>query len=175
MRLKLVRFSTRQRIGIASPNGGYLQPFERLGVQAASPRHGFRAGDQRKLVRLMGGDIKVESQPGAGSMFSFEIEMETVRSGEVKLNADALTKQAATSVMPVTPYIVAPPQQELDIMHGLAMRGNMRDIMQHATRLAELDERYSPFSNYVCQLCKGFQTKALMSLIAQYRNEKEIE
>jgi PAS domain S-box-containing protein len=174
-----IRFEVRDSgIGIAESQWeAIFQPFEQLGeASRIAQGTGLGLAISRKLVRLMGGDIKVESQPGAGSMFSFEIEMETVRSGEVKqLNADALTKQAATSVTPMTPHIVAPPQQELDTMHGLAMRGNMRDIMQHATRLAELDERYSPFSNYVCQLCKGFQTKALMSLIAQYRNEKEIE
>lgn len=164
-------------IGIAESQWeAIFQPFEQLGdASRIAQGTGLGLAISRKLVQLMGGDIKVESQPGAGSLFYFEIEMETVRSGAVKLNADALPKQAATSVSPVAPHIVAPPQQELDILHGLAMRGNMRDIMQHATRLAELDESYVPFSNYVCQLCKGFQTKALMSLIAQYRNEKEIE
>jgi hypothetical protein len=44
----------------------------------------------------------------------------------------------------------------------------MRDIRKHATRLAELDERYRPFANRVQRLAKEYQSKALRSLVEQF-------
>jgi CheY-like chemotaxis protein len=63
---------------------------------------------------------------------------------------------------------VAPPPQELEHLHQLARLGNMRDIAQWATRVTELDERYRPFADQLHLLAKGYQSKAILSLVEQY-------
>jgi PAS domain S-box-containing protein len=125
-----------------------------------------------KLVRLMGGDIKVESQLGKGSTFSFEIEMDAVLSDTAKVNVAVLAEQAATRVAQAMPMQAVPPKQELDILHGFALLGSMRKVMLHADQLADADGRYLPFADQLRQLAKSFQTKALLGLIEQYRNGK---
>jgi PAS domain S-box-containing protein len=64
--------------------------------------------------------------------------------------------------------LLAPPAQEMEILHRLAREGNMRDIVQHAAHLAELDERYRPFAEQLRVLAKGYQSKAILSLVEQH-------
>ena len=148
-------------------------PFEQAGeTSRRAGGTGLGLAISRKLVQLMGGDIKAESQSGAGSIFSFEIDMATVQSGVAKVNVAALSEQATTRVVQAA-WLHAPSLQELDILHGSALRGNMRDVIKHADKLAGADSRYLPFAEQVRQLARGFQTKALLSLIAQYLNRQE--
>ncbi|MFA6014803.1 MAG: YfiR/HmsC family protein [Gallionellaceae bacterium] len=171
-----LRFAVQDSgVGIAADQlESIFHPFEQVGeISRRAGGSGLGLAISRKLVRLMGGDIKVESKPGEGSTFSFEIEMEAVQSGTEKVNAAALSERALTCVVRATSRLLAPSRQELDILHDLALRGNMRDIIQHLSRLDELDERYLPFAESLRQLAKNYQTKALLSLIEQYRNEKD--
>ncbi len=64
--------------------------------------------------------------------------------------------------------LVAPPRQELEELHQLARLGNMRDIAQWAGRVAELDERYCPFADQLRLMARGYQSKAILSLVEQY-------
>ena len=64
--------------------------------------------------------------------------------------------------------LVAPPRQELEELHQLARLGNMRDIVQWAERVAELDLRYRPFADQLCLMARGYQSKAILILVKQY-------
>jgi CheY-like chemotaxis protein len=64
--------------------------------------------------------------------------------------------------------LVAPPAQELAVLHRLALLGNMRDIAQHATHLSELDGRYGAFADELKVLAKGYQSKAILRLVEQH-------
>ncbi len=65
--------------------------------------------------------------------------------------------------------IVAPPTEEMDILHRLAKLGNMHDIMAQADRLASLDERYRPFANRLSSLARNYQSKAVLRLVEEHR------
>jgi CheY-like chemotaxis protein len=67
----------------------------------------------------------------------------------------------------VTPLVV-PPQQDMERLRHLARSGNMRDIVQWAGRVAELDERYRPFADQLSLLAKGYQSKAILTLVERY-------
>jgi PAS domain S-box-containing protein len=64
--------------------------------------------------------------------------------------------------------LMAPPPQELETLHHLARLGNMRDIVQWAGRVDELDERYRPFADQLRLLAKGYQSKAILTLVERY-------
>ena len=64
--------------------------------------------------------------------------------------------------------LLMPPAQEMAALHRLARLGNMHDIGQWASELAGRDERYRPFANQLCQLAKGYQSKAILNLVKQY-------
>ena len=61
--------------------------------------------------------------------------------------------------------LVAPPPQDLELLHHLARIGNMRDIAQWA---AGLDERYRPFADRLHLLAQGYQSKAILRLVERY-------
>jgi PAS domain S-box-containing protein len=159
-------------IGIASDQlETIFLPFEQVGESnRRAGGNGLGLAISRKLVRLMGGDIKVQSQLGAGSTFSFEIDMATGQSGTAKVNAAALSGLAVTRVARATPLLMVPSSQELDILYGHAMRGSMRDVIKHADQLVDSDGRYQPFAEQLRLLAGSFQTKALVALIAEYRD-----
>jgi PAS domain S-box-containing protein len=64
--------------------------------------------------------------------------------------------------------LVVPPQQDMERLRHLARSGNMRDIVQWAGRVAELDERYRPFADQLRLLAKGYQSKAILTLVERY-------
>jgi signal transduction histidine kinase/ActR/RegA family two-component response regulator len=76
------REEVQLRFGVRDTGSGIPQdhletifrPFEQLGdEQSRSGGTGLGLSISRKLVRLMGGEIQVESTPGQGSIFSFEV------------------------------------------------------------------------------------------------------
>jgi CheY-like chemotaxis protein len=69
--------------------------------------------------------------------------------------------------------LVAPPPQEIEALHRLARIGNMRAIVQHATHLTELDERYRPFADQLCQLARGYRSQAILSFVEQYLERRQ--
>lgn len=153
-----------------------FQPFEQTGeLQRRAGGSGLGLAISRKLVKLMGGDIQVETRPGAGSTFSFEIDVGIVPSGQTVFDAAALSARAETRAVQADPMLPTPPRQALDALHALALRGNMRDVMEYAEPLAQAEQRYQPFVAQLRRLTQSFQTKALLGLIEQYRNRVQEE
>ena len=57
-----------------------FQPFEQVGdAHRRSGGTGLGLAISRQLIRLMGGEVEVRSQPGEGSVFSFELELPTAQ------------------------------------------------------------------------------------------------
>jgi signal transduction histidine kinase/CheY-like chemotaxis protein len=73
-----LRFEVRDTgIGLAAEDvDRVFQPFEQAGdVRRRAGGTGLGLAISRQLVRLMGGDIEVDSRPGQGSVFSFELSL----------------------------------------------------------------------------------------------------
>jgi len=64
--------------------------------------------------------------------------------------------------------IVAPPAEEMEVLHHLARLGNMQRIVEQANHLVQLDERYRPFANQLRSLAKNYASKALLNLVEQH-------
>lgn len=67
---------------------------------------------------------------------------------------------------------VVPPAQEMDVLHHLALSGNMRDILLHCDRIVEMNALYDPFAEQLRKMAMGYQTRAILSFIEQYLERK---
>jgi PAS domain S-box-containing protein len=67
-----------------------------------------------------------------------------------------------------------PPPEEIQALHYLARLGDMRAIAQHGSHLIELDERYRPFAEHLCQLAKDYRSKAILRFVEQYVKNRRV-
>ncbi|AGP32861.1 chemotaxis protein CheY [Sorangium cellulosum So0157-2] len=67
-----------------------------------------------------------------------------------------------------TAELVVPPREQMEVLHALALKGNMRDIHQHAAYLTTLDERYRPFADRLHRLAQGYESRAIRSLVEEH-------
>jgi CheY-like chemotaxis protein len=63
--------------------------------------------------------------------------------------------------------LVVPPLAELEVLHRLAMSGNMRSIRERAAHLAALDPRCRAFAERLQDLASAYQTKAILALVKE--------
>jgi len=63
---------------------------------------------------------------------------------------------------------VAPPREEIETLHLLALQGNMQSILQRADHLMQLDERYHPFAEKLSALARGYRSKEILAFVKQY-------
>jgi CheY-like chemotaxis protein len=80
-----------------------------------------------------------------------------------------LTEEAATGPL------VLPSYEEMDILYRLAQLGNMQNILDRAAYLVELDTRYRPFADQLSLLARGYQSKALLSLVQRHMEASQID
>lgn len=69
--------------------------------------------------------------------------------------------------------LVAPPRPEMEVLHRLARRGRMHDIIEWADHAVGLDARHQPFVNRLRVLAKAYQSKAILGFVEQHMKEKE--
>ncbi|HET9645254.1 MAG TPA: ATP-binding protein [Burkholderiaceae bacterium] len=117
-------------------------PFEQAG-EATRRAHGTGLGlaISSELVRLMGADIRVDSQLGQGSRFWFELELPVAHSPTLRMADTGTPKQIITGYLGPrckvlaahdTTRLVPPPPEEIDALFQFAKRGDMRSIGMHA-------------------------------------------
>ena len=68
---------------------------------------------------------------------------------------------------------VIPPRDEMEKLYQLARLGIMQNIRAHADYLKALDARYTAFASHLQELAESYQSKAIVTLVEQYRNGQE--
>jgi signal transduction histidine kinase/ActR/RegA family two-component response regulator len=63
---------------------------------------------------------------------------------------------------------VLPEPVQMEALHKLAKRGNMRAIVEKADHLAVLNAECRPFADRIVQLALGYQSKALLRLVEKH-------
>ncbi len=81
------------------------------------------------------------------------------------VHAEPATRHVASAPL------VAPPPGELEALHHLALRGNMRGIKAEAGRIEALDNRYNAFAQELRRLADGFQSKAMLKFVERHLGE----
>ncbi|MCX5827810.1 MAG: Cache 3/Cache 2 fusion domain-containing protein [Deltaproteobacteria bacterium] len=67
--------------------------------------------------------------------------------------------------------LMIPPGEEMQVLHELAVMGNMRKIKAWAAELAGKDKKYGRFAGQLRHLAGGFKTKAILELVEQHMGE----
>jgi len=65
--------------------------------------------------------------------------------------------------------MVAPPAEEIAIFYDLAVRGNMREILNRVSHLETMDAKYQPFARMLRELARAFEDEKILSLIKEYK------
>ncbi|MBD2162998.1 response regulator [Calothrix membranacea FACHB-236] len=91
---------------------------------------------------------------------------------------ESLQPKETVEVMPVNPQIavnelIVIPQEEVEQLFELAMRGNIKGIREQAEKLKQLDEKFVPFAQELLQLAKSFQIDKIKDFIQIYRGENQ--
>jgi signal transduction histidine kinase len=137
-----------------------FEPFEQAGDhQRKLGGTGLGLFISSQFVRLMGGDIQVESRVDHGSRFWFELDLPVI---------DRAPAGLPPARGPSAEDLVPPPPDEMDLLYRLAMVGNMADIADHARHLASLDGRYRPFADRLVELAESYQSKAILALVERF-------
>jgi PAS domain S-box-containing protein len=63
--------------------------------------------------------------------------------------------------------LISPPLEELEVLHELAISGNMRRIKEQAKHIEQLDEKYIPFAHKVLNLAKNFEDEKILALVEE--------
>jgi len=66
--------------------------------------------------------------------------------------------------------IIPPDAEKLDILHHLAMSGDMDGIRHQADQLELQDQRYRPFAARLRKFARNFQDDLLLAFVEQYKN-----
>lgn len=74
-----------------------------------------------------------------------------------------------------TAALVAPPEQQIDVLCQLAREGNMREIRRYADYIDTLDGRYKAFTDKLRRLARGYQSKALVDMVNEYAQGRSLE
>jgi len=64
--------------------------------------------------------------------------------------------------------LVAPPEEEMQVLQQLARIGNMRSIRDRADHLAALDEAYRPFAKALREMADRYQSKAILEFVSRF-------
>jgi signal transduction histidine kinase len=169
-RLKVEVRDTGPGIGEAN-KARIFEPFEQFGdTERNFGGTGLGLSISRQIIELMGGRIDVESAPGRGSRFWFEIPLHVA--GELTREAVGQSLLYAGEVPDEA--LVPPPADQLQVLHKLALAGNMRAIRAFAEKMAAETPQYGPFARRLKALAAAYQSPAILDLVSRYTNTQEV-
>jgi CheY-like chemotaxis protein len=119
------------------------------------------------------GDESEALASGADAFMARPVNVDKLLTAIAKLLKIAWTIGAPKVTEPVTAIAAAdpmasmgvPPAEEMEELHRLALEGNMRKIVLWAQQVATNDPRYVAFTNQLCQLAQGYQSRAILLLV----------
>ncbi len=80
----------------------------------------------------------------------------------------AATGQAKAKEPEAKGSLVPPPPEEIEILHDLALRGNMRHLREQAAYIEQLDQKFIPFARRLDQLARAYEDEQILVLVERY-------
>ncbi|MEM7134840.1 MAG: ATP-binding protein [Chloroflexota bacterium] len=159
-----------------------FRPFEQVGdSQQRAKGTGLGLAITQELAYAMDGNLVVESTPGAGSRFAFEVAFpaiwsEVVGSGSASevgkhdLSDTVDEDDWAESVVTCqhneeVSLFLAPPPEEVSILLDMALKGELPLLKKRIEEIAKRDLQYSPFADRLCGLIKDYAEEDIVDLI----------
>jgi signal transduction histidine kinase len=139
-----------------------FSPYEQLGKHKHEGT-GLGLAISQKLVRLMGGELHVDSTVNKGSSFWFDLD----------LSKEQATKQNSVD-LPVTEGEQAlsfPPNDDLRILYEYAKQGNCSGIARWLEQMTLKNTQSLPFIHEVSTLAQEFEHEKICKLI-EGKNDK---
>ena len=171
-----VRFEVADTgVGIpADECAAIFEPFRQVAAVRPPDQPGAGLGlhISARLVRAMGGELRVESVPGQGSRFFFELPL-PVASAALSGAADPEFAPARTPrpAAPAEAVVAAVPSPaEIEALLTLSLQGDVLGLRARLKALAEADADYADFVREVDALALGFRMDALSTFLERVRD-----
>ena len=151
-----------------------FEPFEQIGEQAFNAGGtGLGLSISRHIVNAMQGNLTVESRPGEGSLFAFDIRLAV--GNPAQLPPGPANDHGAMVARPALPAFSAlPAGVVMDRLLDLARSGNMRALRIEAEQLLAGDPELHPFGEHLLALASAYQSRTILDLIERYRSEYSV-
>jgi predicted ATPase/signal transduction histidine kinase/tRNA A-37 threonylcarbamoyl transferase component Bud32 len=138
-----------------------FQAFEQVGDKKKRfEGTGLGLSISRQLVELLGGELKVSSSLGTGSIFWFEITLSVLEKGHFV--------QPKSPKIITTDKLIPPPLAELKNLYELTMFGDLELVQEQAQQLEKIDIKYAAFANKLCEHAKQFEDEPILALLESF-------
>ncbi len=141
-----------------------FSPFRQLSDELhKSDGAGLGLTISRIFVRLMGGELYVDSMYGKGSRFWFEIELPEILSDEknnIQRDLNDTTSIEETEVIP--------PLEIIESLYNYADEGDIKSLNIELDNIRNIDEKYENFCNKLNILLDNFEIDRLTELLKHY-------
>lgn len=159
-----------------------FSPFTQVGsyLQKIDGCAGLGLSISRKLVQIMGGDIKANSSEGQGSVFWFEIELPIIDDKmqlfddiQPLIQTQSLEKTSHQDMDINTGCFAVPPQEEMAVLLNLAKMRNISGIRSYLEKMKEHESTYLPFVKKLEELARKYQFVQIIDFIKASCKGKE--
>jgi DNA-binding response OmpR family regulator len=97
------------------------------------------------------------------------LEIEWIYEEEKQEEISTISLESAPPSLSESTSLIAPPPEEIEILFELAMRGNVKGIVERSEHLEKLDKQFVSFAIELRQLAQGYQIKKIKEFIKSHR------
>ena len=145
-------------------------PFEQLrSIDKWHEGTGAGLAISNHLVHVMGGELQVQSEPGQGSLFIFDINVPVLEEApEIK---SSRPPAPPNTLDPEESQLIPPPREHFDELYQLAILGVMDRLENYIEQLSTIDDCYGPFLEHVKHLAHNYEDERLLALFRHYQKQ----
>jgi signal transduction histidine kinase len=162
-RTRRLRFEVRDTgIGIAPEDRARIfEPFDRgTGGSRKIEGTGLGLAIAKRLVDAMSGEILVASEPGRGSVFTVELDLEA-SGAEIEPIVAVPSKSAAAAAVPSLAAKTRVDGRIATELYDLAMKGDVKELLARVEAAIDGDPAGTPVYREVSRLARSFDMKGV--------------